>query len=108
MIIRPLIAFVLLVCLMPAALADAPATDAPPSPHEWRLIGGGAYEQHFSPIKQVNDTTIKKLGLAWFADMPTVDGLTGVPLIADGVVYQSGGLGWVWAHDLRTGKLRWS
>ncbi len=108
MIIRPLIAFVLLVCVMPAALADEPATSAPPSPHEWRLIGGGAYEQHFSPIKQVNDTTIKKLGLAWFADMPTVDGLTGVPLVADGVVYQSGGLGWVWAHDLGTGKLRWS
>jgi PQQ-dependent dehydrogenase (methanol/ethanol family) len=84
------------------------STPLPPSNSEWRLIGGGSYEQHFSPLHQINDATVKQLELAWFADMPTVDGLIGVPLVADGVIYQSGALGKAWANDVRTGKLLWS
>ena len=85
-----------------AAEGSAPL---PPSNSEWRLIGGGSYEQHFSPLHQINDATVKQLKLAWFADMPTVDGLIGIPMVADGVIYQSGALGKVWANDVRTGKL---
>jgi PQQ-dependent dehydrogenase (methanol/ethanol family) len=102
----------LLIVALSAASAVEAATDVgaplPPSNSEWRLIGGGSFEQHFSPLHQVNDTTVKQLRLAWFADMPTVDGLTGIPMVADGVVYQSGALGKVWANDVRTGKLLWS
>ena len=36
------------------------------------------------------------------------DGLVGVPLVADGVVYQSGPIGLVFANDLKTGKLLWT
>ena len=102
----------LLASPVPAALSNPGAVttraEGPVSNREWRLIGGGAYEQHYSPLKQVNDATVGALGLAWYADMPTTDGLTGVPLVAGGVVYQSGSLGNVWAHDLKTGKLVWS
>jgi quinohemoprotein ethanol dehydrogenase len=80
----------------------------PPSNTEWRLIGGGDLEQHFSPLQQINETTVKQLRLQWFADMPTPDGLTGVPLVAGGVVYQSGALGKVWANDMRNGHLLWA
>src|SRR5882724_7588730 len=93
------------------SVAEGPAdlrAPLPASNSEWRLIGGGSFEQHFSPLRQVNESTVKQLKLAWFADMPTVDGLTGIPLVADGVVYQSGALGKVWANDVRTGKLLWS
>src|SRR5882724_1015457 len=93
------------------SVAEGPAdlrAPLPASNSEWRLIGGGSFEQHFSPLRQVNESTVKQLKLAWFADMPTVDGLTGIPLVADGVVYQSGALGKVWASDVRTGKLLWS
>jgi quinohemoprotein ethanol dehydrogenase len=102
----------LLTFTLSAAFAVDRPTDSsaplPPSNSEWRLIGGGSFEQHFSPLRQVNDTSVKRLRLAWFADMPTVDGLTGIPMVADGVVYQSGALGKVWANDVRTGKLLWS
>jgi PQQ-dependent dehydrogenase (methanol/ethanol family) len=97
--------------LSAASAVEAPvdlSAPLPPSNSEWRLIGGGSFEQHFSPLHQVNETTVKQLKLAWFADMPTVDGLTGIPMVADGVVYQSGALGKVWANDVRTGKLLWS
>lgn len=84
------------------------AAPLPQAAAEWRLIGGGSYAQHFSPLAQINQKTVTGLKLAWYADMPTIDGLTGVPLVADGVVYQSGPLGTVWAHDLRTGRLLWN
>jgi quinohemoprotein ethanol dehydrogenase len=101
----------LVAALSAASAAETPAGLSAPLPasnSEWRLIGGGSFEQHFSRLRQVNETTVKDLKLAWFADMPTVDGLTGIPMVADGVVYQSGALGKVWANDVRTGKLLWS
>src|ERR1700730_1849768 len=105
----PVGAALLIAALSAASAVVAPAdlsAPLPPSNSEWRLIGGGSFEQHFSPLRHVNETTVKQLKLAWFADMPTVDGLTGIPMVADGVVYQSGALGKVWANDVRTGKLR--
>jgi PQQ-dependent dehydrogenase (methanol/ethanol family) len=75
---------------------------------EWRLIGGNEYEQHFSALSAINENNVRGLKLKWYADMPTKDGLTGIPIVVGGVVYQSGGLGKAWANDLRTGKLLWS
>ena len=102
---------VLFTSLSSSLLAAPPAgTNSPLSTSlsEWRLIGGNQYEQHYSELTQVNDKNVGNLKLAWYADMPTDDGLTGVPIVAAGVVYQSGALGKAWANDLRTGKLLWS
>ena len=74
---------------------------------EWRLIGRTPEMQHFSPLTQINAGNVKQLGLAWSANVQTRDGLLGNPLVADGVVYQSGALGKVWAHDVKSGKLLW-
>jgi outer membrane protein assembly factor BamB len=44
----------------------------------------------------------------WYADVPTKGGFLGNPLVAvDGVAYQSGAQGAIWAHDLRTGRMLW-
>ena len=75
---------------------------------DWRLIGNNEFDQHFSALKRINDGNVKELKLAWYADMPVRDGLVGVPLVADGVVYQSGPIGLVFANDLKTGKLLWT
>lgn len=99
---------------MLAALAAGSAragevdTSSGSSADEWRLIGGGSYEQHYSPLRAVNDRNVRQLKLAWYADLDTADGPTGVPLVAGGIVYESGALGKVWAHDVRTGKLLWT
>jgi PQQ-dependent dehydrogenase (methanol/ethanol family) len=84
------------------------AAGADPSASEWRFIGNNLDQQHFSSLRQINDQTVRGLALAWYADMPTPDGMTGVPLVAGGLVYQSGALGKVFANDVRTGKLVWS
>jgi PQQ-dependent dehydrogenase (methanol/ethanol family) len=83
------------------------AADSAPDT-EWRFIGNDVGQQHFSSLAQINDQSVTELGLEWFADMPTVDGLTGVPLVANGLVYQSGAKGLVFANDVKTGKLAWS
>jgi PQQ-dependent dehydrogenase (methanol/ethanol family) len=94
-----------------AAVAVARAADnwgaAAPS-SDWRFIGNNLEQQHFSSLKQINGSTVKNLGLAWYADMPTKDGMTGVPLVTDGVVYQSGAMGTVFANDVRTGAPIWT
>jgi PQQ-dependent dehydrogenase (methanol/ethanol family) len=92
--------------IVTGAASGAEAAAAPAS--EWRLIGLNAEQQHFSPLEQINDKNISELGLAWAADMPTVDGLVGVPLVADGTVYQSGPMGRVYANDVRTGRPLWT
>lgn len=93
--------------VLSANIALAAATPAP-SDRDWNLIGGNDYEQHFSELAQINTKTVGKLGLKWYADMPTRDGLTGVTLVANGAVFQSGALGKAWANDVRTGKLLWT
>ena len=73
----------------------------------WTVIGNGDDQQYYSPLDQINDQNVKTLGLAWYADIPTQDGLVGNPLVADGIVYQSGAFSRVYANDIRTGKLLW-
>jgi quinohemoprotein ethanol dehydrogenase len=79
-----------------------------PSPADWPLVGRTPDNHHFSPLRQINDGNVQKLGLAWYADMPTRAGLVGTPLVVDGVIYQSAQLSMVYANDLRTGRLLWS
>lgn len=94
--------------LLPLAIT-CPASGATPQENtDWSLIGLTPEQQHFSPLHQVNDRNVSQLGLAWAVDLPTKDGPTGVPLIADGVVYESGALGKVFANNVRSGKLLWT
>jgi PQQ-dependent dehydrogenase (methanol/ethanol family) len=78
-----------------------------PSSPEWRLLGGGSEQQYYSRIGEIDQSNVKNLGLAWYADMETADGLVGQPLVADGVIYQSGPPGRIFANDLKTGKSLW-
>jgi PQQ-dependent dehydrogenase (methanol/ethanol family) len=88
-----------------AGLAGPVESQTPNS--EWLHLGNNAEVQHYSPLAQVNDKTVRQLGLAWAADIPSLDGLVGNPLVASGIVYQSGPQGRVYANDVRTGKLVW-
>jgi quinohemoprotein ethanol dehydrogenase len=71
------------------------------------VIGGNTDVWHYSPLKQINSGNVSQLGLAWMADMPSRDGLVGNPLVKDGVVYQSGPFGRIYANDVTNGKQLW-
>ena len=97
------------ILLAASALASACSRGAGgDDPVSWWQIGNNDYAQHFSTIADINDKTVSGLKLKWSADLPTRDGLVGVPLVADGIVYESGPLGTVYANDLKTGKLLWT
>jgi quinohemoprotein ethanol dehydrogenase len=88
---------------MPVTAAEGAREDT-----NWSLRGGNPEGQHYSALSQINETTISRVGLAWSADIPTVDGPVGTPIVVDGVSYVVGTANMVFAHDLRTGKLLWA
>jgi quinohemoprotein ethanol dehydrogenase len=73
----------------------------------WLMYGRTYSEQRFSPLNEINDRNVKRLGLAWSADIASPDGLSATPIVVDGVIYLSGGLGLVVALDVETGKQLW-
>ena len=74
----------------------------------WLTYGRTYDEQRFSPLKEINDRNVSDLGLAWHADIASPDGLAATPLVVDGVIYLSGGMGLVVALNAGTGKEIWS
>lgn len=72
------------------------------------MVGGRTFdEQHFSPLKQINDRNIGHLGLAWATDIDSAMGLATEPIVVDGVIYLSAPQSRVYAIDALTGKVLW-
>ncbi len=86
---------------------DAALKDADARKGDWITHGRDYAETRFSPLKQINDATVKDLGLAWSFDTNTNRGLEATPIIVDGVMYATGSWSVVFALDARTGKQLW-
>ena len=72
------------------------------------LVGGRTFdEQHFSPLKQVNDKNVARLGLAWSTDIESAMGLATEPIVVDGVIYVSAPQSRVYSVDALSGKVKW-
>jgi quinohemoprotein ethanol dehydrogenase len=74
----------------------------------WLMHGRTYNAQRFSPLKQINEKTVAKLGLAWSQELDTTRGLEATPLVEDGVIYTTGTWSKVYAFDARTGKSLWT
>ena len=103
--VRKVSEVLVLASAMLAALPTGAGTES--SGVEWPLRGGNPEGQHYSALKQIDESTVSRLGLAWSADIPSADGPAGTPIIAEGMVFTSGTANLVSAHDVRTGALRW-
>ncbi|MBY0489268.1 MAG: PQQ-dependent dehydrogenase, methanol/ethanol family [Gemmatimonadaceae bacterium] len=86
---------------------DATLRTADADTANWLTHGRTYAEQRHSPLRQVNDTTVKSLGLAWQKDMQTLHGLEATPLVKDGVMYLTGTWSVVYALDAKTGAEKW-
>ncbi|WP_313801863.1 PQQ-dependent dehydrogenase, methanol/ethanol family [Sphingobium sp.] len=82
------------------------AQGAGPGAVNWSSFGGDDSEQHYSPLQQITEANVGKLGLAWSYDVDSYDSYT-QPLAVNGVIYFAVGLSVVHAVDARTGKLLW-
>lgn len=75
---------------------------------DWRLHGGSQASQRFSPLNQINEQTVSRLGLVWSQELGTSRGLEATPIVADGLIYTTGSWSVVFAFDAKTGKLKWT
>jgi PQQ-dependent dehydrogenase (methanol/ethanol family) len=73
----------------------------------WLLNGRTFDSGHFSPLAQINDQSVSKLGLAWYMDVDSAVGIVSEPIVVDGVAYVSAPLSKVYAVDAASGKLIW-
>ncbi len=72
------------------------------------MSNGRTYsEQHFSPLRQVDDHNVAQLGLAWYLDVGSRIGTEATPLVVDGVMYTTSVWNLVHAIDARNGKELW-
>src|SRR5690606_32677773 len=71
----------------PADVDEARIIAADSEPGNWLGHGRTYDEQRFSPLDQINDRNIGKLGLAWTYVTDTTRGLEATPIVVDGVMY---------------------
>jgi glucose dehydrogenase len=77
-------------------------------PDIWISHGRTYSEQRFSPLKQINTTTVKEVGLAWHATLDANRGMESTPIVVDGVMYVTSAWSMVYAYDAKTGERLWS
>jgi len=76
-------------------------------PENWLAHGRTWSEQRFSPLDQINATSVGQLGLAWSLDLDTNRGQEATPIVVDGIMYSTSAWSKVQAVDARTGRLLW-
>ena len=90
------------------------AAVAPPSPRLDPTVtaadspgpGRDGSEDHFAPMKQINEANVGKLSLAWHYQLPP--GFSpSTPVEAEGKLFITTGLSHIRAFDAKSGKLLW-
>ncbi|MGH8148714.1 MAG: PQQ-binding-like beta-propeller repeat protein, partial [Steroidobacteraceae bacterium] len=92
----------------PAAVDQQRLEHADENPGQWMSYGRTWSEQRFSPLKQIDARNVKRLGLAWYADLHTYRGVEATPLEIDGVLYDVSAWDIVTAYNAATGKVLWA
>ncbi len=93
--------------LLLAEALNAGAGDTRFAQGEWPVHGGTSFEQRYSPLDQIDESNVAKLGLAWSAGFDTARGQEATPIMVDGVLYVSTAWSKVYAYDAVTGRQLW-
>jgi PQQ-dependent dehydrogenase (methanol/ethanol family) len=73
----------------------------------WPVHGATPLEQRYSPLDQINEANVARLGLGWTYEFDTNRGQEATPIVVGGVMYVSSAWSKVFALDARTGRLLW-
>lgn len=76
-------------------------------PDLWLSYGRTYNERRFSPLTQINRSTISQLGLAWSLDLQTNRTQEATPIVVDGVMFFTTAWSKVFAVDARSGQVLW-
>lgn len=94
------------VCLLISMLVGAHAA-AKDVAIDWPVHGGTDLEQRFSPLEQINDRNVGKLGLSWSAEFDSNRGQEATPIVVNGVMYVSTAWSRLYAFDAASGRQLW-
>ncbi len=83
------------------------ATLLKPADGDWVSYGRDYAEAHHSPLTQINQSNVSRLGLAFSVEVGSDGKLETTPLVFNGVLYGTSTWSQVYAIDLRTNKLKW-
>jgi glucose dehydrogenase len=70
----------------------------------WLTYGRTYSEQRFSPLKEIDEQSVGKLGLAWSYDLETLRAVEATPLVKDGVLYMTSAWSIVYASTRKAAK----
>jgi PQQ-dependent dehydrogenase (methanol/ethanol family) len=87
---------------------DARLRNAGNDAKNWLTYGRTYQEQRHSPLTNIDEETIHRLALEWFADMGTIRGLEATPLVVDGTLYVTSSWSILHAFDAANGQPRWT
>ena len=95
---------------MDAKVLKTAGTAKDAMPGTWLTYGLTQNEQRYSQLKQIDESNVGKLGLAWSAPLApagTRAGTEGTPLMWNNTIYQTMDNSIVYALDARTGEQKW-
>lgn len=104
----------------PWSAGNAPETPAPAlggihnqakpqNAGEWPHHGGDPQETRYARIDEINSTTVANLEVAWSWEIPKTGArIETTPIVADGILYGTGAMSFVFALDAETGKPLWT
>jgi quinohemoprotein ethanol dehydrogenase len=75
---------------------------------DWLAYGRTHAEQRFSPLKDINVSTISRLAPDWYMDLPNDKALVSTPLVVDGILYFTGTSNRIRAVSATNGTPIWS
>jgi quinohemoprotein ethanol dehydrogenase len=90
-----------------AEVTQARLEQADRDPEDWMSVGRTWSEQRFSPLDEINSRTVRRLGVAWYADLDTYRGVEATPLEIDGVLYNISAWDVTTAYEATSGKVLW-
>ncbi|MGL4396481.1 MAG: pyrroloquinoline quinone-dependent dehydrogenase [Hyphomicrobium sp.] len=92
---------------MAADITDEAMKNAGADSANWLLHGRDYANQRFSPLADVNTTTVKKLVPKWIYQTGIAGTFQTTPIVVDGMMYVSTPFSNVIAVDARTGREKW-
>ena len=78
-----------------------------PPDGEWITYGRDQAETHHSPLKQIDQSNVARLGLAWSVEVGSQGKIETTPIVWDGMLFGTSTWSVVYAVDIKTATLRW-
>src|SRR3954452_2399971 len=103
-----IIVFLVSCSARPGAIDDTTLRGAKADTANWLMYGRTYDDNRFSPLDQINEQTVSRLGLAWSRELGTTRGLEATPLVNNGVLYTTSAWSVVYAINAKTGAILWT